>query len=746
MRWSWFGLGLAIACLLPFAPLQSIASPQVHSHAAVSVTASPSLEQNVLKTISILPQWRESTTVSRARAELWHYANGKARIAHNPKLKIGISSTGQGADLLQRWQPTLDYLSQKVPSHKFSLIPMDDEAIKEAVKFGQVDFVIPHSGLYIELESRFGVNRIATFRTLLDGQPHEVFGSIVFTTGDRSDLNYLKDLRNKTIAATRDNTVDDWLGVKSELVAAKVNPDRSVNEIHFVGDTQSVISEVLNGQSDVGILRADQMQVLERIGRSRRTSFKILSAHDFPQYPLPVSTRLYPERPFATLNHVPRDLVQKVAIALLSIKPESDAATQLNSAGWSIPLSYQSVKDVYRQLNLGPYANQDQFNLRAILWHYKRWIFTVVVLLLMGAMTIYVQRREINRRRLSELALQQSQMQLQQRSDELEQTLLQLQKAQAQLIQTEKMSSLGQLMAGIAHEINNPVNFIHGNVHYANLYTCEILRLLTLYQDTYPNPSSEIQDLEAEIEIDFISDDLPKLLSSMQIGSERIREILKSLRVFSRVDEAELKDVDLHQGINSTLMILQHRLKTRHNRTFIRVVKQYGQMPLVECYAGQLNQVFMNILSNAIDALEEQGLNATSAHPQCVLPTIWIETQVTSNDTARIVFKNNGPEISKEVQQKLFNPFFTTKRVGKGTGLGMSISYQIVTEKHGGTLQCQSSAEEGVAFIIDIPIRHRERRKDHVAAEQEPPAIATKAAPVAETETVQNTLKQPSQV
>lgn len=658
--------------------------------------------------------WQESLTVPRARAELWHYANGKARISHSTELKIGISITGQGVDLMQRWQPTLNYLNQQVEDRTFVLIPMYDETMKEAVEFGQVDFVIPHPGLYIELESQFGVNRVATFRNLLGNESHTVFGSVIFTSGDRDDLDSLKDLRQQEIVAVHDNTVGDWLSIKRELVDANINPDRRLADVRFVGNARKVLTEVLEGRADAGVLRADQLKKLAASRRSRRMSIKVLNPRNFLQYPLPVSTRLYPEKPFAALNHVPQDLVQQVAIALLSIEPASDAATQLNSAGWAIPLSYQSVNDVYRQLQLGPYANPGNFDLRAILWHYKRWILTVICLLIMGATTIYIQRREINRRRRSELALQQSQSQLQQRSNELEQALTKLQNTQAQLIQTEKMSSLGQLMAGIGHEINNPVNFIHGNIHYATQYTHDLLQLLTLYHHAYPNPSSAIRDLEAEIDVNFVFDDLPKLLSSMQLGSERIRDILHSLRIFSRVDEAELKAVNLHEGIDSTLMILQHRLKAKHNRLCIRVFKHYGEMPDVECYAGQLNQVFMNILSNAIDALEERTISAGAAessqvYPYCTIPTIWIETQVSSENTARIVFRNNGPDIPESVRRRLFNPFFTTKPIGKGTGLGLSISYQIITEKHGGTLQCQSSPEAGVAFIIDIPIRHLEQ-------------------------------------
>ncbi|MGB3492827.1 MAG: PhnD/SsuA/transferrin family substrate-binding protein [Elainellaceae cyanobacterium] len=714
LRRFWASMGLAIACLLAIeSPVQSFLGLPIHDHEFVAVHSSARAAQNVSDFIDSAAPGQGDITVPRAKAEFWHYANGTARLAHSTELKIGISITGQGVDLMQRWQPTLDYLNDQVQGRTFVLIPMYDETMKEAVRFGQVDFVIPHSGLYIDLESRFGVNRIATFRNLLGDESHTVFGSVIFTSGDRDDLDSLKDLRQKNIVAVRDNTVEDWLGIKRELVDANINPDKRLSDVRFVGNARRVFVDVLEGRADAGVLRADQLNALAASRRSRRASIKVLHPRNFLQYPLPISTRLYPEKPFAALNHVPQELVQQVAIALLSIEPASDAATQLNSAGWAIPLSYQAVNDVYRQLRLGPYEDQGNFDLRAILWHYKRWILTVICLLMMGATTIYIQRREITRRRRSELALQQSQAQLQQRSNELEQALAKLQNTQAQLIQTEKMSSLGQLMAGIGHEINNPVNFIHGNIHYATQYTHDLLQLLMLYHDACPNPSSEIRDLEAAIDVDFVFDDLPKLLSSMQLGSERIREILHSLRIFSRVDEAELKAVDLHQGIDSTLMILQHRLKARHNRSSIGVFKHYGEMPHVECYAGQLNQVFMNILGNAIDALEERRISSgaddsSQAYPYCALPTIWIETQVSRENTARIVFRNNGPAISETVQRKLFNPFFTTKPIGKGTGLGLSISYQIVTEKHDGTLQCQSSPEEGVAFIIDIPIRHLE--------------------------------------
>lgn len=283
-----------------------------------------------------------------------------------------------------------------------------------------------------------------------------------------------------------------------------------------------------------------------------------------------------------------------------------------------------------------------------------------------------------------------------QRTEQLYQTLEDLKKTQAQLVQTEKMSSLGQMVAGVAHEINNPVNFIYGNLYPAQEYTKHLIELVELYHQHEPQPNPTIQAYEEEIELEFIKEDIPKLFDSMKVGSERIREIVLSLRNFSRLDESEFKKADIHQGLDSTLMILHHRLKAKPNSPGIQVIKEYGQIPLVECYAGQLNQVFMNLLGNAIDALEVVKLE----HPQ-----ILIQTELQENHLLSIQISDNGSGIPEEFRSKLFDPFFTTKPIGKGTGLGLSISYQIVVERHKGHLYCYSEMGKGTKFTIEIPVR-----------------------------------------
>ena len=290
------------------------------------------------------------------------------------------------------------------------------------------------------------------------------------------------------------------------------------------------------------------------------------------------------------------------------------------------------------------------------------------------------------------------------RTRALSEVLHQLQKSQMQLVQTEKMSGLGQLVAGIAHEINNPVNFISGNVHHIDGYTQDLMKLVMAYEHFYPNPPEQLKELLEEIEIDFLREDLTKLVKSMKVGSDRIQAIVLSLRNFSRLDESEYKAVNLHEGINNSLMIVQHRLKANSSRPMIQVIKDYGQLPLIECYAGQLNQVFMNLIVNAIDASEDAAQQKIQAG-HSISPTIWISSHIIDSDRVRLVIADQGTGIPEKIRSRIFDPFFTTKPVGKGTGLGLSISHQIVTQKHHGQLFCESTVGEGTKFMIEIPIR-----------------------------------------
>lgn len=300
---------------------------------------------------------------------------------------------------------------------------------------------------------------------------------------------------------------------------------------------------------------------------------------------------------------------------------------------------------------------------------------------------------------------------LQEKTEYLEKTLHELQQIQLQLIQSEKMSSLGQLVAGVAHEINNPINFIHGNLAYLDEYAKNLAFVLNRYQERFPDPGEDIVHILDEYDVEFIQQDLNKLLTSMQVGTDRIKDIVLSLRNFSRLDESESKSVDLHQGLDSTLLILQNRLKGNPRRPPIDVIKEYGNLPSISCYPGPLNQVFMNLLANAIDALDEKFVDLQPSDPLPETPTIRIYTSViyehqgneTSQPFVLIQIADNAGGIPSEVQSRLFDPFFTTKPVGQGTGLGLSISYQIITDQHHGQLRCRSTIGEGTQFSILLP-------------------------------------------
>lgn len=345
-------------------------------------------------------------------------------------------------------------------------------------------------------------------------------------------------------------------------------------------------------------------------------------------------------------------------------------------------------------------------------------ILIVAWITILGLVYQYINYRKRTERKLLETktklektneSLGESETALRQKAEALEKAMHDLKLSQSQMLQNEKMSSLGLLVAGIAHEINNPVNFIYGNVRYIQEYVSDLLHFIGLYQKHYSEPVPEIQSALDSINLNFLQEDLLKILGSIKIGSERIQQIVLLLRNFSRMDQADLKKVDIHQGIDSTLQILEYYLKSKAEFVQIEIIKNYGDIPLVECYAGALNQVFMNILTNAIDALDEMKFNTSdplaAEDPNlCQSRQIHIRTALIDTNWVEIVIEDNGMGMSTSVRDKMFDPFFTTKPIGKGTGMGMSISYQIIVEQHGGVIECYSELNQGTQFKIRIPL------------------------------------------
>lgn len=398
-------------------------------------------------------------------------------------------------------------------------------------------------------------------------------------------------------------------------------------------------------------------------------------------------------------------------------------------AVWTMHYVHQTL--LTKAIQIGEYVQQVDK-----IWHHYEARYVIS-----GETEVIVIVREISDRKQADAVRLQSEALWRMQSTRLEQALRDLQEAQTQLVQNEKMVALGQLVAGIAHELNNPVSFIYGNLTYANQYLHELFALLEVYQQEFPHPTPKIQQVSEALDLDFLMSDLQKLMESMHNGADRIRQIVISLRNFSRLDEAQMKSVDIHAGIDSTLLVLQHRLRATESRPQIEVIKKYSQLPNITCYASQLNQVFLNLLNNAIDALDtlrwdsSDDREITQTQPAspvpnkfslpapnldhlsqnrmesyegdflmpAQMPQILIATQMINPNLIQIQISDNGPGIPQTVQSRLFDPFFTTKPVGSGRGLGLSISYQIIVDQHKGKLTCHSSQGQGAEFIIQIP-------------------------------------------
>ncbi|MEH1936545.1 MAG: AAA family ATPase [Nostoc sp.] len=480
------------------------------------------------------------------------------------------------------------------------------------------------------------------------------------------------DTIHPTTSTTTNSSLSDFLDFNAFIKFSQAITNEIVLE-NLLGKLIKILLENAAAQKAVLLLLKDNHLYIEASGNTADDVVTVLRS-------IPVEK--YQDLPLSVINYVFRTqqyLVLNDAVLAEPFNFDIYIQKSQTKSIFCLPIMYQSqltgIIYLENQLSSGAFVAER----------------VEVLKVLVSQMAIAIENASLYTR-------------AQDKSRELEQSIKDLQEAQLQLIQSEKMSSLGNLVAGVAHEINNPIGFITGSIAQAKDIVKDLIDYLQLYREKFPNPGAEIEEKAEEIDIDFLLKDLPKMIDGMTVGTQRIRNISTSLRTFSRADTTSKVLANIHEGIDSTLLILQHRLKPDHNRPAIKIIKDYADIPSVKCYLGQLNQVFMNIIANAIDALEEVNIGRNFVDIQEKYPNIiTIETNVQVENVV-IKIQDNAKGMTEEVKACIFENLFTTKCVGKGTGLGLSISRQIIVENHGGSLICESVLGQGTQFIISIPI------------------------------------------
>lgn len=590
------------------------------------------------------------------------------------EVKIAVLALRGNDTALKTWNATADNLNVRIPGYHFRIVPYDFKTIGPAAQRGDYDFVIANSSIYVELEALYGVTRIATLQGLSPGRTATLFGGVIFCKNNRSDISALEDIKGKTFGAVEENSFGGWRMAWRELRAAGIDPYHDLKELTFVGTHDGVVLAVRDGKFDAGTARSGILEDMVKTGKINPGDFKIIHQQYDDQFNLLHSTRLYPEWPFARLRHTNDALAQKVSIALLSMQPEDEAAIKAGIHGWTTPHDYNDVHELFKELKIGPYRDYGMITMAMVLQKYLYPIVGgLVFVLLLVLFAVFMLR--LNDR-------------LNRSNQELEQAHLELKAAQSRILQNEKMASIGQLAAGVAHEINNPTGFILSNLNAMCKYVERVREFITLQEDALATAdeavTAHVQQKKRSLKIDFTLEDMGNLIQESRDGAERIRNIVKDLKDFSHLDQAEWVQADINACIESTLTIVSNKLMLK-----TELKKELGELSPVSCHPGQINQVLSNLLLNAAQAVEAGG--------EISIKT-WGE-----QGWVCIAISDTGPGISPKNMGRLFEPFFTTREVGKGAGLGLSVAYDIV-KKHGGEITVDSEEGKGSCFTVRLPL------------------------------------------
>jgi len=675
--------------------------------------------------------------------------------AQHKLVKIGVLAFRTKALTLEQWQPTADYLSKAIPGHIFQVQPMFFDEAEQAVQQQHIDFLLTNSGHYVNLEYQYGITRIATLIQNAQGQLLSKFGGVVFTRADRNDINQLADLKAKHFLAVNPSSLGGFLAAYELLYSQNIEPYRDFSQLEFTGmPHDQVVLAIQTGQADVGTVRTGILEQLAQEGKIDLADFKIIHQQSSAQFPFIHSTALYPEWPFAKLSDTSETLAKKVAIALLKLTPAHDAVQKGRYGGWAVPLDYQIIHEMMKHLKLGPYQNKD-FTLTDVFNKYKFAIILfnlgVLIILLIVFLMLKMNRtlqHEIRERRAAEIQNQKINQELQHEVEQHRSTLTELHQAQDQLLHSEKMITLGQLMAGIAHEINTPLGAIRSSADNINVFLKQsLMQLPTFFQtlaeqhqqqflallrhstqsqllltakekrqlkrqlgliletheltqvatlaDTLVDlnvTSAEVEQFLPLLKVDtqqtiintlYQLNSLQKSAQTITTASEHAAKVISALKCFAHFDHSgEKTQANIIEGIETALTLYHNQIKQG-----VEVIRHYNEISALACYPDELNQVWTNLIHNALQAMNNQG-------------TLTIE--VTERDQALYVcFSDTGSGIQETIKTKIFEPFFTTKPAGEGSGLGLDIVKKII-HKHQGRIEVDSQPGK-TTFTIILP-------------------------------------------
>jgi signal transduction histidine kinase len=623
------------------------------------------------------------------------------------KIQIAVVAKRGKEKAIKKWQPTADYLTQNIPGYKFAVKPYDWDEIRWAVANGIPDFVLTNPGMYVEFEALHDVRRIATLKNLRLGKPYTSFGVVFFRRTDRSDILTSKDIRGKRLAAVNETAWGGWQVGWRQLLEMGIDPYKDLSDLSFAGSHDNVVLAVRDKKVDIGSVRTDTLERMASEGRIDLADFTpiLLNWEYGDSFPFWLSTKLYPEWPFATASHTAMELNEKVAIALMSIPAESRAARSGKYEGWTVPSNYQPIHETLRMLRVRPYENYGEITLKKVLAKYwKELLLALVLVIGLGFASFYFNRlnqrltrtqeqlhEELSERVRAQKKLQIASEEVQEKNRELEKTLEQIKNMQDQIIMQEKMASLGSLTAGIAHEIKNPLNFV--------------INFSELTSDLVDEIKEELEDHKAKFDgenweyINEILGDLASNAAKINEHGKRSDSIVRNMLDHSRGNAGELRDTEINTFVDEYVKLGYHGMRANDADFNVTIHTDYDpDVGSLEVIPQDLSRVILNIVNNACYAVKEK----LESQGKDFEPSLWVETK-SRGQGILISIKDNGPGMPKETREKVFTPFFTTKPAGSGTGLGLSMSYDIVVQGHKGTFEVESEEGQFTRFLVGLP-------------------------------------------